>query len=520
MPQLRIDKQVERQSGSKISRRAKAVIDERKAEARPRMLDELLILARHRSTSLTGKQMEIIASLVSYMAKVDELRDEILDWMFAADIDMADINRFFDSGEWSGVLRRAQEADRGQLRKLAPASDGIATERERIAAQKSVDPRKDYAIPRVREEFEITDEEEESLNLTLLVSERRRSNLRRRAEGVPEQGKRPKNEPWRAEGISKAQYYRNRKQVTQTLDERLLATITAAAIAKPWPQTVYEDFFNTDKVAESLTAPKAPPEPYRGTAEAARLAALATELGLVWKGADLCGADWWYSVPAGTVLTEQDVAVVEAATFAAFVAERRKRDMQQAKWREQSADPRTLAKWAAEDAEREAERRRGEPPRRVSRAAWAPIPPEFRDRVQTVAGLLFLRGHPPDVGIAIGIQQVRREDAFVAALQTADPTVDTSRARALAVSFWHFPTQEAVNNARVKIAEEKAALRAAEAKVLGAIDRVDDPPVLEGERTLIISEAARALVRAPDSSPEHLVRHARDSLLHEKLRRL
>jgi hypothetical protein len=475
------------------------------------MLEELFTIVTHRKTSLTVKHVEIIAWIFSYVSKASELKDEILDWLFAAEIDQSDINNFFESAEWSNVLHQAQQAEKGRLRKLAPESDGITTEDDRQAARRLVDPRKDYAVPRICSEFDITDEEAEMLDLTLLVSEKRRSHLRRRAEGVPEKGKQERHEPWRAEGISKAQYYRNRKQASLTLEERLLATVTEAAAAKPWPETVYETEFDIDMVAKSLTPPPPPPEPYRGTSEAARLANLAAELGLDWDDYDPSFGGWWYTVPKSAVLTEEDVAAIQAATEAAWLAEERKKALRKAQMYKKLADPSYQAELAAIKAERAEAALRGDPPRQISRAVWVHVPPEARERVRITAGLMMMRLYPADVGVAIGMHQVRREDAFLAALQAADPTVDMERARGWADSYWRCPTQEAVDKALKRFAEERAAYRAAEARVLDVIDRVS-PPVLAEEREEVIAHATATLVDGPHNSPEHAVNLARDCL--------
>jgi hypothetical protein len=290
-----------------------------------------------------------------------------------------------------------------------------------------------------------------------------------------------------------------------------LATVTEAAEAKPWPETVYETEFDSDMVAKSLMPPPPPPEPYRGTSEAAQLAKLAAELGLEWDDFDPSFGGWWYTVPKSAVLTEEDVAAIQAATEAAWLAEERKKALRKAQLYKQLADPSFNERWAATVAERAEAARRGDPPGNVSRAVWAPIPPEARERVKITAGLMRMRGYPVDVGVAIGMHQVRREDAFLAALQAADPTVDMERARGWADEYWRCPTQEAVDKALERFAERRATYRAAEAKVLAAIDRVS-PPVLAEEREEVIAEATKSLVGWPNSTPEHSVNLARDCL--------
>lgn len=130
---------------------------------------------------MTTEQLAIVASIMSYACEYPAyIQAGVRTWLSQSGSPSDTLRRFLASDEWADVWTRAQDAHQGLRRTLISADDPESQRR-------SVDPRKDYSIPRIVSAFAIGEDEDEAerLGLRLLVSERRRSKLRRRAERNP-----------------------------------------------------------------------------------------------------------------------------------------------------------------------------------------------------------------------------------------------------------------------------------------------------------------------------------------------
>jgi len=156
-----------------ISERAHREIDERVQLARPVMLSELCKVVRSRRGAITQLQYVAVADLIRLTGGS---QDTLSEW-----------------------LTEAQA--------IAPADDA---DDSAVAATETVGYGLDAAG--LRALFGIDDDLSELLTLRLLVSERLRSRLRRREEGISARGPRPPpSASWEAAGISRTAWYQAKK---------------------------------------------------------------------------------------------------------------------------------------------------------------------------------------------------------------------------------------------------------------------------------------------------------------------
>jgi hypothetical protein len=491
-----------------ISRAARQDIAVRKAKSRPVILDELTRLIRSRSGEATEQQLAVVASIMSLRVECAAyLQPAVRTWVWQCGAPKGSEKAFFASAGWAEAWSRAQDAEYGKRRSLTPADSPDGPRR-------SVDPRKDYSIPAIRSAFGITADEESELDLRQLVSERRRSALRRRAEGLPKAGTptpiaadraaesgvsrrtlfrraqrertaaaeeavtavlraasgdttpiEPDRKLWVKAGVSRAAWYRRKDRETQsgTLRDRnkvMSKTVDEYPSLRPLLLSSY------DTVAKSATlclTPPAPTAPIFRTAESRRLAVLAHRLGLEWTGARYLVA--WWAVPTGMTLSEADAADLHAAVQAADAADNRCTAIENARARDaDQADTRTYEQRqtdeAAERAEAQAAHDRGDCPAKVNTAVWTAVPAELRRRVRRLAGRFFLLGSEPDEAVADAVELIRRANAIVARVQSSDHSADLDRVQALAENYYELSTTNAVGRVLNDIAKERAALAA------------------------------------------------------------
>lgn len=532
-----------------VSRAASAAIDARKVDSRPRVLDELAALVRKRG-SITGRQFSIVGSLMSYVTPAAQLPQALMAWLSACRLGDDDMRRYFDSPAWAQVLDRAQRAELGERTGLPPADDPNGP-------RGSVDLRKDYSIARIHAEFAIGGEEESDLRLMTVISEARRSMLRRRAEGVPSEADkaaaRPPTvaerasaagvsrrtvarwaereraaavaaaaaavrrangepdlaaadrEPWKTVGVSKATWYRRRQHPgcgeteSGTPRDRNHGDRDAAGTG----DEVFLDSF-LDTVAESATRSLTPLAADFVTAEARRLAVLAGRLGLVWSSiAREREPGGWWSLPPGRTLTEGEATELETAVAAARAAEWRREGHEAAREREAAAVEKAADKRTP--AERNAAGDGDDCPARVTPAVWEAVPPALRPRVRRLAGRFFLHGHAPDVAVARGVEAARRENAIVAAVLATHATADLAQVVTLASCHWKRPTAEGAALVLADIAaserhaaEGKEELRRERERQVRRCIAQDYPSASPEERAALIARALEILAQGED----------------------
>lgn len=323
-----------------ISGAARAALNERKARSRGVALHELAAVVGSRGGAVTQRQLEVIASVLSYTTPASALARMLQAWLAGCQgVPDGVVARFFASNAWTDILDRAKAAELGERRGLPPVEDPSGP-------RQSVDPRKDFAVGGIRAAFAISEDEAETLGLKLLVGERRRSSLRRRAEGVPtsEEARTARQtaaekaaelgvsrrtlfrhaardrataveaaaaavrqaagtqsgstnedrEPWVTAGVSRATWYRRKggqasETANGTLGDHHKVKDQAGERGRPLAEfSAYQPYnLPTDRVAESaslgLTGAAASPASFH-TAESRRLAVLAQRLGLTWQG--------------------------------------------------------------------------------------------------------------------------------------------------------------------------------------------------------------------------------------------
>lgn len=229
-----------------------------------------------------------------------------------------------------------------------------------------------------------------------------------------------------------------------------------------------EERYINDTVARSATSSltlEPPPIAYLHTAEARRLRALGMRLGLEWVGAAEHPSYWW-RVPQGRSLTAAEYDMLEAAIGEAQEAEWQREAIDMARMRDEDRrDTRTPAERQAariaEQAERVASQERGDRPARVSQGVWDAVPQELRSRVPLMAGGLYISDGDfygePDKAVIGAVEAIRRIDAIVAHVTTADPTADREHVGWLARSFWKRSTERAVDLVLQTLTTERAA---------------------------------------------------------------
>lgn len=380
-----------------ITKTAAAHLNNRKALSRRAVLDELSRLVTSRRGAVTPQQLEVIASVLSYVVSAAELPRALVGWQASNRITAETAAPFWDSAAWGEVLERAQDASLGDTRAYRP----------RGQKPRNVDPRKDWSIPAIWDVFEVSEAEAGLLNLTTLVSERRRSMLRRMAEGAePGTVGRPlkKDRPWEAEGISQRTWQRREKKAKEAdhaaLVERVAAVSRNATVSRepanasvgeavgasspkgaiaPYNDTVaFRDSGSAgltfyDAVPRIPTRPTYPEEDQPKswmlrTAEARRLAALAKRLGLAVDGwAGERDASTWWSVPPGCVLSPAEQDELDIAIGAANRAESRRDSIDAARMKE--ADAQRMRAIPIDPSVR---------PTSVSHDAWSMMSPDSR----------------------------------------------------------------------------------------------------------------------------------------------
>jgi len=190
------------QEKRRLSAKASAENEQRRVSARRRMLDELALVVSARGGEMTLAQADIVGVLVYGVTGADPFVAALAYWCdeARAELGLAE--------EW---LR-----SRGGLEGLEMAAVGA-----------DEDSLSDYTIAQVVEVFAISDTEADLLGLTTLVSERRRSHLRRRAEGVPtaeEVRAAPGPKPWEVEGIPERTWrYRRAAEWRRCVEETVAA---------------------------------------------------------------------------------------------------------------------------------------------------------------------------------------------------------------------------------------------------------------------------------------------------------
>jgi len=530
-----------------LSRAAADAIDKRTRAARPHIWSELTALIRHRGGAITEQQIKIAASVLSYIIAADELEASLGAWL-AVDVrasqDVA--AAWLASTEWRDVLARAEAAAGGRQRAWRPR--GAAEPRLR-------DPRRHYSISTIRDEFRITDDEAEALNFKHLISERRRSALRRAAEHVdqqPDASPTPSAEttrPWEAAGLSRSAWYarqaRTRREAVAAAVRRAAgepeldkAPWIAAGVSKatwyrrkkagetknrtpvdPIKEPTYNTFLDTvARSPDSSLTSATPPASAFPTAEARRLRALALRLGLAWIGGKWREPELCWKVPPGRTLTTSEAADLEAAMMAARHAEWRREAIEAERMREAAAvematttpAERQAAREAAE-AELRAATERGDRPARVSEAAWAAVPADLRPRVTKFAGRFFLYGHEPDAAVALGVEAIRREDAIVAAVLRQDPDADIERVRRAASKWYRHPTAEAAAHVRADLSREEGAEAQScqnQEQQVRRYASLEYPDLSSDARAALIAAALDVLAQPGENDPYRAVRIA------------
>ncbi len=152
--------------------------------ARPRVLEELSWICKSREGKLTSTQVRAVADVISHLVPVTDVATVLCEWLM-------------QNGGDPGAAWDWKESPQGRACiEAAAISDG---------------PRRDLPAGRLRDLFLIKDAEAEAMELRQLVSERIRSRLRRRAEGAkPRKAVAQIEQPWVAEGISRATWFRKR----------------------------------------------------------------------------------------------------------------------------------------------------------------------------------------------------------------------------------------------------------------------------------------------------------------------
>lgn len=186
--QPNVDKTPER-SKRKLSETTLIEIATRKADSREPVLYELAALVRYRNGAITEPQLDIVMSVLSFMSAgtdTNALPRALPGWLAL-----------------NGVHQRTAQPLLESAAQRLPA-DGW---------------RHDYSIREIRAEFRITPAEEIALDLQKLVTEARRSMLRRRAEGArpladakAERQVKAASKPWIAAGLSRSAWYEQRRK--------------------------------------------------------------------------------------------------------------------------------------------------------------------------------------------------------------------------------------------------------------------------------------------------------------------
>ncbi|MFT8246482.1 hypothetical protein [Roseomonas sp. BN140053] len=327
-----------------ISKVAAEAIGERVFEARFRTLADLSAIAIDRG-SLTATQLGAVAALL--VAARGEPEPDF-DWRR-------------ELAEWLAGNELAPS-----LAALAPDVLGAS-----------------LAADALRTLFEVADDDAERLGLRQLVSERLRSRIRRREEGVPPR-RAEVAEPWKAAGVGRATWFRR------------LAAAKEAAKPDETPTTLFkEENARAHAIGSFESHARSAPDVSSLSAEERRYARRAAALGALWSdNADVTDPWTWFDIPPG--LPDMEQAVLAVACEAAENARRRREAVARARARR--APPRPPRDPQA-------------CPARVSQAVWDEVPPERREDTALRAGRFFLAGMAPDDAIRAGLAAVLTEQA-------------------------------------------------------------------------------------------------------------
>lgn len=408
----------------------------------------------------------------------------------------------------------------------------------------------------LRQVFLVTDAEEEALELIRLVSERRRSRLRRRAEGArPASSPVPKSvapAPWEGTGKSRATWYRHERAAAPSAVREAVrrAGLVSQAEQQPWVAdgisraTWYRrqrstavagetegeterdrithvrtrEFLSYYPVAASLTR-SLPADPlFTGfsreqlrTAEARRLVGLAERLGFTWcRDRRLEQPRTWFGSPRHA-LSLDERQDWENAVQAAERGEQRRGAMDLARARVEARTNPAAARQSVLDALPDPQ----QCPARVSPAVWDQVPPEFRPWVRRHAGQLFLAGVDPDVAVTQAIEPAARQAALEAAIAAAVPGVETDRLRQLGRQWWHLPTAEGVRRALAELDERRCRREAAQAAVVAAIAGAQTP-MAPDEAAQVTEKAVDCMLGWSNISVKHAISLAQDVLREQR----
>lgn len=415
----------------RVSKSAAAAIEARVEDARPRVLTELGWICEDRSGYLTEEQVAAAAAVMSHLISyfdLDLLPDKLGDWL----------------QDYGGSR---QSADNWAE---SPAGAALV-----IAAVTRPTDRRDLPAEDLRQVFAVSDDEVERLGLHYLAPKNVRDRARRRAEGVMPRGSKPKAEPWKALGISKATYYRQQSRVVAEREGETSDDPINKEVGEPDSETLNDpiaharasDDDNTYYIIGSFAVSPTDPPPAVSklpTAEGRRYATLALRLGAKWQPVPILAApETWFDP-----MEEDAEEATELATALqeAIAGQRRANSIQQAKEKRKGEkhvpkdiDPQTC-------------------PRGIPESMWSQVPTHLRDRVWSHAGLLYLAGYNKIEAVAFGFVAAERAERREAAIISACPDVDPEVAARLAAGLWEESLEDAVDIALDRIAETRAYL--------------------------------------------------------------
>lgn len=490
------------------SQRGAAEIARRKAAARPRQLAEMIKAIQSRGGIATTDQLYVVGCVLSYIVPASEWRATFRDALVTnGQMPPAEVDGWLMSAAARTIDEHIQAAERGEVKVFRQGKRG-----------RQVDPRQDYSTAGIVDVFGLTDADADAMELEILVSDRRRKEIERRAVGIQSKAEvqaRPKvPPPWEQAGVSRATWHRQQAKakrhaeammiINGSSDVRHSATVSMAStntgMGCPGGEaegssykcdTVADGLTNSQSKSVSPTQPGQPVDPQavpglrNRPVEVQRHAVLAAGLGCVW--ARWPSADWpgsWFEPSADRPLSADDEARFWASAGAANDAVERAEAVATAQHRRWWAGISREERAARLQAEREEyrcrqERRQAPPdgsggdgrPARVSPHVWLLVPPTCRERVIKFAGRIFLRTGRADEAVlsvlADVVEAAQYDEEVIAAALAAVPAAGEARIRR-----WRYADQigggddamrlwEKIGRQRDILAQARAAVAAA-----------------------------------------------------------
>ncbi|CAH2606103.1 conserved protein of unknown function (plasmid) [Rhodovastum atsumiense] len=408
------------------------------------------------------------------------------------------------------IARRADAARRdildetGRLVQFRGGLDALTAPQAEAVTELLADTPAAPSLATLRRLLAPTDAEAAALSLRRLVSERLRSEQRRRAEGAKPAAEAQAaraaaaERPWVAAGVSRATWYRQQRAVAMTaareaVRQAEMETGGGQGAGETRADPIQKEEKGSEegkgrprsKVAPSLTAAPAPPRLPRmadlETAEARRYTATALRAGCRWSD----GLQWsrpmtWFTRPPD--LPADAAAVLDTMAAVAEASLERREAVVIARARRTGPTP--------ERAERQIDPQACPPTVRAD--VWQEVPAHLCPRVRRRAALAWVKGVEANAAVVQSIVPAAREAALVAALADAAPELDAAACERLAQQYAGWPLADGVRHALADVADRLSRRAAAEAAAAAAVDAAD-PPIPPADRAAVIARAAAML---------------------------